>query len=372
MLEQFFLPKDDKGETELMRLKSRLGMTNIAMPTFIVLSLFWLTIFCILFFGLCWMIISVLIFPLSQEGQKNMNWDWRFSVLKLASLTAVLVAVVALPFTAIRLKLSHEQNHLALEAIYNDRINTAVIDLYAQRQVTEWKDRIASNGWEGDITRRNGAIDRLRGLVEENNALLPRVDWMLTVYLREMTEEYPPKSPPLDATPDEIQKWAAGLSRVRSDMENAVRTLSQLPRRAEQLRDKKLPDLQKINMQAFNLAKLHLSSADLTGAYLQGANLREVQLQNANIQGAYLQKADLTGAQLQESDLRAAQLQWAGLRDAQLQGADLREAQLQGANLVNTQLQRADLRGARWQGADLTGVRWEETVFTMQGGLGGG
>ena len=359
----------------LSQLQERMGLSGLDGGVFFVILLFWAVIFLSLFLGLLAVIWSFAWGPLPTEAE---IWDWRFSLAKLTALTAVLGAVVALPFTLIRLKLAREQNAHAEEALYNDKMNTAVEDLYAQRQITKWNGRnneTASNGWEDDITRRNGAIDRLKGLVEENIALLPRVDRMLTVYLQELTREYPAEVPPADATPKELKAWAETLTRKRSDMENAVQTLSQLPRDAAYLKGRKPPDLQDINMQAFKLSGLTLNEANLRRgnlrrAKLQGADLIRAKLQGANLSWAQLQGADLIRAQLQGAQLFLAQLQGANLSWAQLQGADLSVAKLQGATLWEAQLQGADLRWARFDtgtsltNATLRGAGVREVDFT--------
>ena len=324
-----------------------MGLSGLDGGVFFVILLFWAVIFLSLFLGLLAVIWSFAWGPLPTEAE---IWDWRFSLAKLTALTAVLGAVVALPFTLIRLKLAREQNAHAEEALYNDKMNTAVEDLYAQRQITKWNGRnneTASNGWEDDITRRNGAIDRLKGLVEENIALLPRVDRMLTVYLQELTREYPAEVPPADATPKELKAWAETLTRKRSDMENAVQTPSQLPRDAAYLKGRKPPDLQDINMQAFKLSGLTLNEANL-----RRGNLRRAKLQGADLIRAKLQGANLSWAQLQGADLSVAKLQGATLWEAQLQGADLRWARFD----TGTSLTNATLRGAGVREVDFTDV----------------
>ena len=290
-------------------LQTKLGAENFNVFWFWIGCCFWAVLFLLLFGGLVWTVVDIVTALIPSEGQNGQVWTWRFSVLKLASLTAVLGAVVALPFTLIRLNLTNTQVETAYEALTNNKMDIAVADLHAQRQITRWDNDIASNGWEDDITRRNGAIDRLLGLVEENADLRPRVDRLLTVYLRELTREFPADSVPEDASPEETRKWANGLTAKRSDMENAVQVLSRLPRPAWKQGDDRLPDLQGINMQAFNLSGLHLDHADL----------REAQLQGADLSWARLQEADLDGAEFDDStSFSTAMPAWAALKDVDL------------------------------------------------------
>jgi len=276
-------------------------------------------------------------------------------------LTGIIVAMIGAPFVVWRSVVAQKQVGLVDQALTNDKMDNAVADLHAQRQVTKWSDEgVASNGWEDDITRRNGAVDRFLGLVEENNSLRPRVDRMLTVYLRELTREFPADEVPDGADLEAIRTAVEGLTRKRSDMENAVQVLSRLPRPKWVKGAERLPDLQEINMQAFNLANLTLQGANLSGAQLQGADLRGARLKGANLFGAGLQGANLHGAQLQGAGLWDARLRGATLRGAQLQGADLSWAQLQGADLSLAQIQGADLSLAQLQGADLSGAKFDD------------
>jgi len=353
------MPKEMAKREALSTVQSRMGLRMMHPAVFVLGAIFWGVLFGLLCIGLLWTIFGLIWGPLPSPerlpGQSSAIWNWRFSLVKLTALTTVLAAVIALPVTLTRLKLTRDQNRHAAESLYNDKMNTAVADLYAQRQVTKWAENKAENGWEDDIPRRNGAIDRLKGLTDENPDLRPRVDRLLSVYLRELSREFPAKEPPEDASPTDMRKWAANLQPARSDMENAAQTLSRLNRSTEEREKDNLPDLKGMNLQKFDLTGLFLAHANLTGAQLQGASLFEAQLQGAHLGGAQLQGADLFEAQLQGADLRRAQLQGANLFEAQLQGARLSAAQLQGADLIEAQLQGADLSGAQFDaGTDLS------------------
>ncbi len=307
----------------------KLGLSQINSGLVFLAGLLWVAVFTLLFGGLVKLIWNIIVSPLPTQ---DTIWDWRFALAKLTALTGVLAAVVALPFTLIRLKLTREQTENATESLYNEKMNNAVADLYSQRQVTEWKDGIASNGWQDDIPRRNGAIDRLKGLTDENPALRPRVDRLLSVYLRELSREYPPKKPPEDARPEALKEWADKLRPPRSDMENAAQTLSRLQRPPWRVGEERLPDLHGMNLQGFNLQALNFENANLSGARLQGAILVEARLQGAILFGA--------------------RLQGAYLHEARLQGAILVEAQFDG----ETNLTAATLRGAAVRSVDFTKI----------------
>ena len=340
-------------------LKARMGLADLNGGLFFSAMVLWGMIFGLLFCGLLWLIWDLV--TSAHPATQTEIWDWRFALAKLTALTATLGVVVAFPFTLIRLTLTRRQTETAVEALLNDKIDAAVADLHAQRQVTEWSDDIASNGWQDDVTRRNGAIDRLQGLAEEDPKSAPRIARMLSVYVRELSREYTADPAPETSDPKELRHWAISLRPARSDIQNAAQVLGRLKEVSGQTLENGEIDLREANLQGCGLSDLNfakalfqdaqLQRASFMNAQLQGANLWDAQLQGAYLGGAQLQRADLRGAQLQRADLGDAQLQRANLWGAQLQHANLRDAQLQGAHLVFAQLQQAYLEGAQFDAA---------------------
>ena len=168
-VEWLYHSRDADNQSVLHRLSIRLGLNGVPFSAVLPFLLFLALLFSGLLFGLLALLQEI--FSQGFPEGKDAKAEWRFVLTKIAAFTAVLGAVVALPFTLIRLSLNRQQVDTALEALTNDKMNTAVDDLHAQRQITKWKNKIASNGWEDDITRRNGAIDRFLGLVQENETL---------------------------------------------------------------------------------------------------------------------------------------------------------------------------------------------------------
>lgn len=296
------------------RLKDNMGLAQVNPGILVIASAFWLVIFSLLTLGLIGLIWELIRQAVPDINDRQEIWNWRFALVKLTALTATLGAVVVLPITMQRLRLTRQQADTAAEALLNDKINTAADDLHARRLVTmnptEKQDR-----WDyhqDDIVRRNAAIDRLFGLAEESPDIAPRIARMLCVYVRELSAENLPQEVPEEATPEQLRDWAQELKACRSDMENAVQTLGRL--------------------QAIDGVDPGKVAIDLRGANLQGFDL----------QGASLEKARLDGAQMQGADLRGAQMQ----------GADLREAQMDSATAFKTAMPQ----GAALKAADYTSV----------------
>ena len=277
--------------------------------------------------------------------------DFRDLGTAVALLMGVLAASATIFFSIIRVWINERTASSAEGALFNDKINAAVSDLHAQRQITKWLCTGAQNGWEDDVTRRNGAIDRLLGLASEEPNAPPRIARMLSVYIKELSREYPAKTPPQTDVPKSLRAWAQKLKFTRSDMQLAVQVLGQLRKESGHTLENGEIDLTGTNLQGFYLKNLNFNNVSFKDAQLQGAVLINAQLQGAK----------LLSAQLQGADLCHAQLQGAKLFNAQLQGAELVNAQLQGADLIDAQFDPATtLIAARYSGAAMRVVDFQK------------
>jgi hypothetical protein len=323
-----FMPsKGDPSKPPLFdQLQKRLGLSGFNSGLLFVAIALWAVIFGSLVLGLLGVIWSFIMSPIPQDGQ---IWNWRFSLAKMAALTATLGAVVALPFTLIRLTFARTQTETAVEALFNDKINAAVDDLHAQRQVseliTDGETQKHETVWQDDVTRRNGAIDRLEGLVQENPASAERIARMLSVYVRELSQSPVYKAAPTPETsdPNALKDWARALKPARSDMQNAVQVLGRLQRISGVMKLAGLVDLTGANLQGFDLSGLFFEKGKFTETNLQGANLGAVRLHGAQLMGAKFQGASLYSTRLQGARLDSAEFQAAVLTRTKFQGADL-------------------------------------------------
>ncbi|MEP4249204.1 pentapeptide repeat-containing protein [Tateyamaria sp.] len=325
----------------------------------LVVVLAWVLLAYVLFTGLFELILTVLNEASPNRDDKDEVWEFRFKLVQITALTTVLAAIVALPLTVIRLRLTQKQTDTATESLFNEKINAATQGLYARRQVTEWhRQKGYVDHWQDDIVQRCAAIDRLEGLARENNAETPRIARLLSVYVCELSSDVQPQTPPNDATPKELQSWARQLPKPRSDMEKAAQTLGRLHKYAQSPLENGEIDLRGANLQKCDLNELAFDNALFEVAKLQGANLQGAKLKGANLHGAKLQGTNLVGTKLHGADLSAAASQGADLAAARMQGAHLICAQLQRAHILD-----ADLRGANLIAAKLQGASFESTLF---------
>lgn len=297
----------------------------------------------------------------------------------------VLAALLGAPFVIWRSYVAAKQARIQDEALFNDKINAAAADLSARRQVT----RVVHHGtenedilteWQDDLVTRAAAIDRLEGLANERPDAIRRIARQLSIYVRELSRENPPKEVPSDDM-DVLDAWAGALEPIRPDMESAVQTLGRLqiiPNHGLQKGD---IDLRKANLQGFDLSELSFNDALFSESHLQGANLFLSQLQRAKFYRANLHRADLTqtdcnnanfegafmqGIYLHDADASRADFSWAKLHKANLSGSNFGSAFLGRADLSCGVIAAANLEDAILIGSDLRGADFRKVSLDQK------
>ena len=133
-----------------------------------------------------------------------------------------LSGMIVAPLVVWRTSIAQDQTKSAKEALFNDKVKASITDLHTQLQITKWQNGKAANGWDDDVTRRNGAIDQLLGLATEDPQSASRIARMLSVSVKELSRAIQAKAIPDTSFPKEIRDWALSLKAGRSDVENAV------------------------------------------------------------------------------------------------------------------------------------------------------
>lgn len=351
--------KPEAEDTPFTRLRARLGMAGLPEPVFALCLILWGAIFAALLIGLLWTIISAAFHaPARTEDAQTVL---RFILISLTALTATLGAVVAFPVTLIRIALTRKQTDTAEEALFNDKINAAAEGLAARRQVTKavapgGSYKLHQDFWEDDLVTRASAIDRLEGLANERPDTAARVARMLSIYVRELSREYPAKKPPEGASPDELRDWAAKLTHIRPDMEKAAQSLGRLLRIDGHDISPADIDLRQANLQGFDLATLNFANARFDGAMMQGANLSGAEMQGANLTGAEMQGADLSGAEMQGAYLTRAEMQGAYLIRAEMDDTTIAQLRDFWGDIFadgSVQLPKGEERPTQWEEQEL-------------------
>ncbi|WP_339758681.1 pentapeptide repeat-containing protein [uncultured Sulfitobacter sp.] len=338
-----FMPyKGDPAKPPFERLQRRMGLGNVNSGLLFVAITLWTIILGSLVLGLLWEVWSIIASTASQDIAEI--WKWRFSLAKIAALTATLGGVVALPFTLIRLTFTRTQTEIAVEALFNDKINAAVEDLHARSQISV---PVAGGGksqfetlWEDDVIRRNGAIDRLEGLAQEDMNSTRRIERMLLLYFRELSTKLPASNPPSSEDKQAIENWLLALKPARSDLQSAIQTVSRIRGRVERNVTLDILDLSRTNLQGFDLSGLSYRGAKLHLADLRGARLLGTDLRNSSILGTEMEGTDLYLAKLQGTAFTVTNFgSETVLSNANLKGASVRQIDFSNVAISNEQLQ---------------------------------
>jgi type II secretory pathway component PulM len=259
---------------------------------------------------------------------------------RLLTLSAGLVAVAALVFTALNFSLLRRNSEQA------DQWQRRTHELTEQGQVTDRYTKAIEQLGSEKLDVRIGGIYALERIARDSARDHPAVMEVLTAFIREHSQEqWLPSHVPI---PEEERL-------PRPDVQAAVTVVA----RRDAKRDILPIDLTGADLAGANLARADLASADLAGATLVRANLVRANLTRAHLRDAYLNSAYLNSA-----NLTGATLTGAVLIDAHLTGADLTRAYLGSATLTRADLTRADLTGADLRYAYLNGATLTGATLT--------
>lgn len=334
------LPKHAyQSGSKTQTLQEALGLEAVPAYLFIAATIVWFSLFCFLFSGLLTLLYSMFTAQHPFPWNFVQRWDNGFLIAQVTGTAAVLGAIIALPVTLTRLRLSKEQTDTAQAVLVNEKITQIASELHARKQMSKKVGKQWENCWEDDVVRRNIAISRLEDLVQDEPSEARRVSRLLSRYVRDLTETFKPKWCPNSDDLDELRMCFGSILPARSDMENAVQVLGRLQTKENGEFD---PSVE----------------IDLRGANLQGMNLMELSFIGANLNGAHLQGAFLSCAKLHRANLRIAELDCAIMHRTELHDAVLGEAHLKCTNLENAEFHRAKLQRARLQGAKLVGTKF--------------
>ncbi|MBU1279054.1 MAG: pentapeptide repeat-containing protein [Alphaproteobacteria bacterium] len=283
----------------IARIKKTFGADDMPHVVALAIVLLWAALGAVLAAGLLTLLAEIAwgtVRPETPAGES----DFRFLLTKTTALTAVLGGLIALPFTALRLKHTATQTRHAADVLFNEKLNDANTDLHARYQTTEkQEDGTYVDIWKDDIVRRNGAIDRLEALAVEDPSFAPRIARILCVYLKEMSSEHRAEEMPQGLYGVAIRDWARGLTVKRSDMETAAQVLGRLHDKTGVPAKDLAIDLSRVNLQAMRLSELNFEHATMNGVKLNGA-----ELSGASLNG----DTDLTAVHATGAALRAVNL----------------------------------------------------------------
>ncbi|MFQ1700609.1 pentapeptide repeat-containing protein [Loktanella agnita] len=330
--------------------------------------------------------------------------------------------MIALPLTLLRTKYNRQQTEATEAALLNNKLDAAFAGLFARKTATsrtrpvvyqsdgqeittsETLDspfslpkgaiEIARGPWQilseevDDIITRATAIDRLEGLAQEHPEQADRIASVLSLYVRELSREYPPKEcpattwrnlntdtedcPGLDAhtihrefglhpdvtDPSSIRGWARSLKPVRSDMEKAVQTLGRMTNTVTIGSSLKQINLMGSNLQGFDLSGLNFEGAVLANCSLDGTRMHDTKMRAVNFGHASLIGAEALSTDLSETSFICANLECIALDLANLWKSDIRLNEAKSATLV-----QSNLAGVRINSSDFSYTNMNGALF---------
>ena len=356
----------------IARIKKTFGAEDMPHGVALAIVLLWIALGAVLAAGLLTLLAEIAWSTVRPETPTGES-DFRFLLTKATALTAVLGGLIALPFTALRLKHTATQTRHAEDVLFNEKLNDANTDLHARYQTTEkQEDGTYVDIWKDDIIRRNGAIDRLEALAIERPVMAPRIARMLCVYLKEMSREYPAEPAPEDVR--EIFPWVHNLSVKRSDMESAAQVLGRMAKATGIDPQILAIDLRGVNLQAMDLSDLNFAKANLGEAHADGAFLFNTTLKDAHLHYVSLVKAiarnvDFTNCIMESSYLIGANLRGCNFENACLNASDLTYADVDQSYFKstffdgNTNFDVRDIGRASFRDTDLTDLEIDVQMF---------
>lgn len=392
------LPKD--GERHWADLKrpffAKLGLSDLPTPILLLGIVIWGMLFAVFGFGLFWVVWKLIMHePPNLAGAVDDKLRW--SLLTLTAMTASLSAVVALPFTLLRLQFTGRQTEATEQGLITDRINKAVEGLGAEKSVKtlfetpryrvdenkNWRrddngdptpalrpdgqpivDRQTLETTEPNLEVRIGAILSLERISQDSARDHIQIMEILCAYIRENVAADAPDLPTEDLTPNEWRKWGDKNRRQpRLDIDIALKVIERRSPERKDLEAAQTPPyrlgLERSPLWAIDLSGRDLTSAILTDAQLHGVDLSHSKLCDATLSEAKLQGANLGHAEMQNADLRSTTLNGAYFGFAKMQGANLTVAKLHCAFLSLAQLQSATLSGAEFNDSRLNAANFK-------------
>lgn len=269
----------------------------------------------------------------------------------------LLAAILGAPFLVWRTYVAAKQTAIAEESLFNDKINAAATDLAARRQVTrsvgKGDTETILTEWQDDLVTRAAAIVRLEGLALERADVGPRIARMLSIYVQELSREYPPNKMQKQKDPLDLATASEIPTPIRSDCERAVQSLGRMNPKDPNLRRTFNP-LKNIDLRACNLQGYDLQNANPAGARLLDAHLDAADLWNANFEGADARGASFNDAFLKDTSLVCAFLQGASFVESKLHGACF-----DGALLDHSILSLFNIpKDASFRGTAISSITW--------------
>lgn len=378
------------SQRQPLKWREKLGLQDWPWFAFTIGATLWLTLLLLLFGGLVFSVVRLVSYAIPDSQNYFEKWDFNFFLAGLAALTATTGAVIAVPFTFIRIRIAGEANLTAEQGLITDRINNAVEGLGAEKTVyrlgrdlsmslketstdtppDKWGFEFfdepkydpnkyelnpeETSGWTSfqqqvpNLEVRIGAIYSLERIAQDSPRDHIQIMEILCAYIKENSQASQAATFPENA--DYIfrsQEWTQ-CPPIRTDIQVALDVIG---RRSEELYEQE-------REAGYRL--------DLPNCNFQNARFRN-NWRSANFDGSVFEQADLRGSDFSDASLRHCQMSKCTFVDANFYYADLFNAKFKHTQF-NPRGKRplGVLMSPKGLGVELESCLVEETIFIPQ------
>ncbi|MGH1368868.1 MAG: pentapeptide repeat-containing protein [Maritimibacter sp.] len=398
-------------------IQAKFGAETWPPPLFWAVSALWLLFALFVLFGIFHAISEFLGLAPPAKNDAVAMGDLRFLLTRMAALIAVLSAVIAFPFTVIRLRLTARQTSVQELGLATERLNKAIENIGKTREVRKEIRGEIEGVLEPNIEARIGGILSLGRVATENPEYHLEILDILCSYIRANASSIDAKESPhevfneltrdrdgtkgfnaedafksgrfrqantIGVLPTDLNSrnlgiWARASLSSRQDIDLALRIIGE--------RDAKQIKLERVANYKLDLSKSNLQSCVLRGNFdfavftdcrLDGAtfegSFRESQfsfygeraISGASLQAARCHRSDFTGADFSGANLSSVFFGAATLNNCRFRGAALDHTNFNGASVTKSDFAHAKIQNcycyfeADFTGSRFTGADWSQ------------
>jgi hypothetical protein len=277
------LPRNNDKAPALITLQSRIGLANLPSPLFVFVLVLWSTLAGLLLLGLLAQIWAIMSSAIPNDIEV---FEWRFALVRLTALTATFGAVVAFPFTVVRLALVSKQTITAEQGLITDRLNKAVEGLGSSRIIQLPKaegseQNVSMSIAQPNVEVRVGAILALDRIARDSPDDAKAVLELLSAYLNENCK---------GGTKD---KKGIGRNFLRGDIKTAFKVSFQLAEKFDRLGN--IFQRLQLDYRRLNLSHFQVLDVNFQFAMLNYFNVRNTSFHSCKFKKCHLRALDSKG-----------------------------------------------------------------------------
>jgi uncharacterized protein YjbI with pentapeptide repeats len=415
-----------KGDPEkvppLAAMQKQMGLDKLNGGAFFIAIVMWGLIFGSLLIGLFAIIWQLALSSQPDPAISKEIWDWRFSLAKLAALTATLGAVVAFPFTLVRLSLARQQTtfseetlQLEKESLFDERLDKALSNMSASyiykalgRNLSnkstpidhyfQWKDDAiplpnsdVSNisNWTSfeesrpNIELRVAGFTQMEGIAKEYVSAGTRILSLLAGYIRQKAPAKHASQSPRRyyeeisqgayneyqvhenygvysdiGDTENMREWLSTLA-ARYDIEQCMQTVGRLGA----FRKEKWAQHAFFDTLEGNKLSLNFSSTNLQAITLQGATIHSADFSQSSLEGSVLENCSFDFSRFDFAKLDGSRTSSLSFKNCEFEHSEIilavwRKSNCHRANFQFAFIEETHLIECDFFASKLTNTKW--------------